>query len=75
MTTSRAADLWEVFGKTGQQDNFVVQCLGAPARCHPVVQDKTFGIKFSKVNPELGRRIKEATLKLSPVSTTRIESW
>lgn len=61
----QANDLWTVFGKTGQQDNFVYNVSVHLKNAIPTVQDNTFKM-FSKVNPELGKRIETATLKLSP---------
>lgn len=61
----QANDLWNVFGRTGQQDALVHNVSVSLQGAIPFVQDKTFDM-FSTVNPELGRRIKEATLKLSP---------
>lgn len=59
------AKLWEVMGKTGQQDNFVYNVSVHLKNAIPKVQDRTFEM-FNNVSPDLGQRIKEATLKLSP---------
>jgi catalase len=55
--------LWQVLGRTpGQQDNFVYNVSVHLKNANPEVQKRTFGM-FSKVNPELGKRIEEATTK------------
>lgn len=63
----QAAKLWEVFGKTGQQDAFVYNVSVHLQGAIPYVQDRTFEM-FTNISPDLGQRIKEATLKLSPRS-------
>jgi catalase len=57
--------LWQVFAKTGQQENFVHNLSLHLKDAIPELQDRTFQM-FSKVSPDLGSRIQKATLKLSP---------
>ncbi|VVT52091.1 uncharacterized protein SAPINGB_P003314 [Magnusiomyces paraingens] len=57
--------LWNVFGKTNQQKSFVGNVSGHLKNADPAIQDRVFDL-FSKVAPELGKWIREETLKLSP---------
>ncbi|ANB14979.1 catalase A [Sugiyamaella lignohabitans] len=61
----QAGKLWEVFGKSGQQDAFVHNVSVHLQNAKPEVQDRTFDM-FTKVSPDLGSRLREATLKLKP---------
>lgn len=66
----QAQGLWKVLGKQpGQQDNFVYNVSTHLCAARPEVQDNTFGL-FTNIDPELGQRIREATLKLAPRSTS-----
>jgi catalase len=57
----QANGLWNVLGRTpGQQDNFVYNVSVHLKDARPEVQEKTFGM-FTKVNAQLGKRIREAT--------------
>ncbi|KUI64599.1 Catalase [Cytospora mali] len=59
----QANGLWEVLGRTkGQQENFVANVSGHLCNAHVDVRQRTYGM-FGRVNPELGRRIREATEK------------
>lgn len=63
----QATKLWEVLGRqTNQQDHFIYNVAVHLCNANASIQDKTFEM-FSKVHPDLGRRIKEETLKRSPV--------
>ncbi|KAI5794391.1 catalase [Peziza echinospora] len=58
---AQANGLWEVLGRTpGQQDNFVNNVAGHLKAAKDVVRKNTYSM-FRKVNPELGRRIEQAT--------------
>lgn len=60
---SQANGLWGVLGRTpGQQDNFVGNVSGHLCNAHVDTRSRTYDM-FSKVNAELGRRIREATEK------------
>uniref|UniRef100_A0A060T260 Catalase n=1 Tax=Blastobotrys adeninivorans TaxID=409370 RepID=A0A060T260_BLAAD len=62
----QAEGLWHVLGKQpGQQDNFVYNVAVHVQAARPETQDRVFDM-FSTVNQELGRRIKEETLKRAP---------
>jgi catalase len=67
----QAAEMWKVFGKTGQQDAFVYNVSGHVAGACPEVQDKVFGL-FNNISPDLGKRIRDATLKISPRESPRL---
>ncbi|KAA8897453.1 hypothetical protein TRICI_006724 [Trichomonascus ciferrii] len=67
----QAADMWKVFGKTGQQDAFVYNVSVHVAGACPEVQDKVFGL-FNNISPDLGKRIRDATLKRSPRESPRL---
>lgn len=67
----QAAEMWKVFGKTGQQDAFVYNVSVHVAGACPEVQDKVFGL-FNNISPDLGKRIRDATLKKSPRETPRL---
>lgn len=57
----QANGLWNVLGRTaGQQDNFVHNVSVHLCGARQEVREKTYGM-FSKVNEELGRRIREKT--------------
>jgi catalase len=57
--------MWEMFGSTGQQDALVHNVSVHLQAAKTELQDRVFDM-FSKASPEMGRRIKDATLKLSP---------
>lgn len=57
--------MYEMFKKTKQDDNYVHNVAIHLCAAKPEVQDKTFHM-FGRASPELGDRIKQATLKLSP---------
>ncbi|TGZ82257.1 putative catalase [Ascodesmis nigricans] len=60
----QANALWGVLGRQpGQQDNFVSNVSGHLMGARKEVREKTYGM-FDKVNPELGKRIREQTEKL-----------
>lgn len=62
----QAGELWKVLGKQpGQQDNFVYNVSVHLQGAKPDTQDRTFEM-FNKINKDLGTRIRDATLKLSP---------
>jgi catalase len=57
----QANGLWQVLGRTpGQQDNFVYNVASHLNAARPEVREKTYGM-FSKVNKDLGERIKKST--------------
>jgi catalase len=58
-------NMWEMFGKTGQQDPFVHNLSQHLQAAKPEIQDKVFEM-FSRASVDMGRRIRDATLKLSP---------
>lgn len=59
------AALWTVFKKTGQDTNFVANVAGHVKDAKPYIQDQVFEM-FTTVADDLGKRIKEETLKLAP---------
>lgn len=59
--------MWDMLKRTGQADNFISNISGHVAGAKPEVQDKVFDM-FSRVTPELGHRIRDATLKIAPRS-------
>lgn len=61
----QATKLWELFGKTGQQENFVYNVSSHLKDADAQIQDRVFDM-FSKVSSDLGRKIREATRKGSP---------
>lgn len=61
----QAGQLWEVFGRTNQQDALVHNISVHVQAAKPQVQDRVFEM-FARVNPELGRRLRDATLNLAP---------
>lgn len=61
----QALEMWEVFGRSGQQDSFIHNISLNVKAARPDVQDRVFEM-FSRVSPEISNRIKESTLKLSP---------
>lgn len=67
----QAAALWQVFKKTGQDKNFVSNVAGHVQNAKPIVQDSVFEM-FTTVSPDLGQRIKEATLELAPRGSQRL---
>ncbi|CAN6646724.1 peroxisomal catalase A [Trichomonascus vanleenenianus] len=68
----QAGALWKVLGRQpGQQENFVHNVSVHLQAARPDIQDRTFSL-FSKIDIELGKRIRDATLKLSPRSAPRL---
>lgn len=68
----QAEGLWHVLGKqSGQQDNFVYNVAVHVQGAVPETQDRVFDM-FSKINKDLGRRIREETLKRSPRASARL---
>jgi len=66
----QAKGLWDVMGKQkGQQDNFVYNVSVNLKDAVPHVQGETFK-NLSRIDTELGRRIKEQTLIFSTVTET-----
>lgn len=68
---NQAAALWKHFGKTGQQDNFVYNVAVHASGAVPEVQDKVFAL-FNNVDPELGKRIRDAVLQRAPRQSPRL---
>lgn len=55
----QAAKLWEVFGKTNQQDSFISNVAGHLTNANPKVQKGVFEM-FGRVNPEIADRLEKA---------------
>lgn len=58
-------NLWGVFGKTGQQDALVNNIAGHLSAAKEDTRKRTYEM-FTKVDPELGKRIQDATEPLAP---------
>ncbi|KAJ2907199.1 peroxisomal catalase [Zalerion maritima] len=59
----QAKGLWDVLGRTpGQQDNYVQNVAGHLSGAHQATRERTYEM-FTKVTPELGQKIKQATEK------------
>ncbi|KAH6694176.1 catalase [Plectosphaerella plurivora] len=64
----QAAGLWKVLGRTpGQQDNFVSNISGHLSGAQRETRERTYEM-FSRVNADLGKRIREAAEKLAQPS-------
>jgi catalase len=62
----QAKGLWDVLSKQpGQQDNFVGNVSGHLSAAKEDTRKRTYEM-FSKVDPQLGAKIAEATEKLAP---------
>ena len=60
---AQANGLWQVLGRTpGQQDNFVHNVSVHLCGARQDTRERTYGM-FARVNPELGRRIRQETEK------------
>ena len=67
----QAKGLWDVLGKQpGQQANFIGNVSGHLCAAKDDTRKRTYEM-FSKVDPELGAKIAEATEKLAPAPTSQ----